>query len=39
MMDGITMWLKVGQVTDELKVMRDRDAWKIMFTSAKEHGS
>ena len=39
MMDGLTMCLKVGQVTDALKVTRDRDVWKVMITSAKEHGT
>ena len=38
MLDGLTKWLKVGIKTDALKMARDRDAWKVMITYAKEHG-
>ena len=31
MLDGLTKRLKVGRVTDALKAMRDRDAWKVMI--------
>ena len=27
MFDGLTKWLKVGRVTDTLRVTRDRDAY------------
>ena len=37
MLDGQTNWLKVGRVADALKLMRDRDVWKIMITYTKEH--
>ena len=30
---------KVGRVTEALKVMRDRDVWKVMIGNAKEHGT
>ena len=30
---------KVGGVTEALKVMRDRDVWKVMIGNAKEHGT
>ena len=39
MFDGLTKWSKVGQVTEALKETRDRDAWKVMITYAKEHGA
>ena len=29
---GWTKWLKVGRVTEALKVSWDRDAWKVMIT-------
>ena len=38
MLDGIRNWVKVGQVTDALKVTRDRDVRKVMITYIKEHG-
>ena len=31
MLDGITKWLKVGRVTDALKVTSDRDAMEVMI--------
>ena len=37
MLDGLTKWLKVGQVTDALKATRGRYAWKVMIVSAKKH--
>ena len=37
MLDGLTKWLKVGQVTEPPKAARDRNAWKAMITYAKEH--
>ena len=37
MLDRITKWLKIGWVTESLKVMRDRDVLKAMITCAKEH--
>ena len=30
MLDGLTKWLNVGPVTDAVKLMRDRDVWKVM---------
>ena len=39
MLDGPIKWLKVGQVTDTLKVTRNRDVWKVMVAYAKEHGT
>ena len=30
---------KVGRVTEALKVMRDRDVWKVTIGNAKEHGT
>ena len=39
MLDGLTKRLKVGRVTEALKAVRDRDAWKIMIAYAKEHGT
>ena len=39
MLDGLTKWLKVRRVTESLKVMRDRDVWKVMVVYAKEHGT
>ena len=36
MLDGLTKCLNVGQVTDALIAMRDRDAWKVMIAYAKE---
>ena len=35
MLDGLTKWLKVGRVTDALKVTTHRDVWKVMITYAK----
>ena len=34
-------WLKVGRVTEVLKVPRDRDAWQvmIMYAKIKEHST
>ena len=37
MLDGPTKWLKVGRVTEALKAMRDRDAWKVMIAYNKEN--
>ena len=37
MLDGLTKWLKEGRVTEALKAMKDRDAWKVMITYAEEH--
>ena len=34
MLDVFTKWPNVGQVIDAVKVMRDRDAWKVMITYA-----
>ena len=31
MLDGPTKWLKVGRVTEALKVTKDKDAWKVMI--------
>ena len=31
MLNGLTNWLKVGQGTDAVKAMRDRDARKVMI--------
>ena len=31
MLDGLSKWLKIGRVTDALKVTRNRDAWKVMI--------
>ena len=28
-----------GRVTEALKVMRDRDVWRVMIGNAKEHGT
>ena len=39
MLDGLTKWLKVGRETDALKMMRNRDAWKVMIAYAKENSS
>ena len=39
MLDGLTKWLKVRQVTDALKVTRDIDAWKIMVIFTNEQGT
>ena len=38
MLDGLTKRLKIGLVTDALKVTRDRDAWRVMMAYAKEQG-
>ena len=38
-LDGPTNWLKVERVTESQKATRDRDAWKVMITYAKEHGT
>ena len=32
-------WLKVGEMADALKVMKERYAWKVMITCAKEKGT
>ena len=34
MLDGRIKCLKVERVTEELKVTRDRDAWKVMIAYA-----
>ena len=39
MLGGLTNWLKVGRVTQALKATRNRDAWKVMITYAREHGT
>ena len=39
MLDELTKWLKVERMTEALKVMRDRDVWKVMIAFAKEHGT
>ena len=36
MLDGQREWLKVGRMTDTLKVRRDRDAWEVMIAYDKE---
>ena len=36
-MDGLTQWLKLGRVTEGLKVSKNTDAWKVMIAYAKEH--
>ena len=38
-MDGLTKWLKVGRVTEALKVKKDMDAWKVMIAYAKEYST
>ena len=35
-LDRLTKWLKVGRVTDVLKEMRDRGAWKVMKGRASD---
>ena len=37
MLDGLIKWLIVGTVTEALKALRDRDAWKVIIAFAKEH--
>ena len=39
MIDGLTKRLKVGRVTEALKVTRDRCAWNLMIAYAKEHST
>ena len=39
MLDELTQWLKVGQVTEALKVTKDKDARKVMIAYAKEHST
>ena len=39
MLDTLTKWLKVGTVTEALKVTMDKDVWKVMITFATEHGT
>ena len=39
MLNGLTKWLNIGQVTDALKVMRDRDGWKVIVLCANEQGT
>ena len=39
MLDRLTKWLKVGQVTEVLKAMRDRNTWKFVITYAKEYST
>ena len=39
MLNGLTKWLKVGQVTDALQAMKDRDVWKVMIPYAQEKGT
>ena len=39
MLNGLTKWLNIGQVADALKVMRDRDGWKVIVLCAKEQGT
>ena len=39
MLDGLTKWLKVGQVKEALKTMRDRDTWKFMIPYTKEYST
>ena len=38
-LDGLTKWLNVGRVTDTLKAINDRDAWKAMIAYAKEQST
>ena len=40
-LDGQKKWLKVGRMTEALKVkaVRDRDARKVMIPYAKEHST
>ena len=38
-LDGLTKWLKAGQVTDALKAMRDRDAEKVTIAYVKEQST
>ena len=37
MLGGLTEWLKVGRVTEALKMTRERDVWKVMIAYAEEH--
>ena len=30
-LDGVTKWLKIGQVREALKVMKNTDVWKVMI--------
>ena len=39
MLDRLTKWLKEGRVIDALKAMTDTDAWKVIISFAKEHGT
>ena len=36
MLDGLTKWHKVG---GRREAMKYRDAWKVMISDAKEHGT
>ena len=36
-LDGLKKRLKAGRVTDALKATRDRDAWKVIVSYAREH--
>ena len=38
-LDGLRKWFKLGPVTEALKAMRDRDAWKVMMAYAKENST
>ena len=39
MLNGSTKWLKIGQVTEALRVKKNRDARKFILAYAKEPGT
>ena len=39
MLDGLTKWIKEGQVTKSLKATGHRDVWKVIIAYAKERGT
>ena len=36
-LDGVTKWLNLGRVTDEIMATRGKHVWKVMITCVKEH--
>ena len=38
MLDGLTQWLDVGPVTEELGATKDLDAWEEKITVTREQG-
>ena len=39
MLDGLTSWLKVENLTDILRAAKDRDVWRELITNATKQGT